>query len=209
MPPNLGQFHIGASHFAMTHTGRITASGSDPLIFTGSLCAYDPSESGCDEDGVPVILQAGCFSESLRKKDLRLTFNFGWEYILGRVSAGTVKFWEEESGLRFECLAPNTSWFDELLVSIERADITGAAVEARPIASRFERRRGQKVRIVTKAELLGAAISSFAKFEAGLQINNQQKQQKIAASYDKQFLAKLGIANRLYLRARQRLHRDG
>lgn len=156
-----------------------------------------------------MILQAGCFSESLRKKDLRLTFNFGCEYILGRVSAGTVKFWEEESGLRFECLAPNTSWFDELLVSIERADITGAAVEARPIASRFERRRGQKVRIVTKAELLGAAISSFAKFEAGLQINNQQKQQKIAASYDKQFLAKLGIANRLYLRARQRLHRDG
>jgi phage head maturation protease len=209
---NPGQYPIGGSGLTAVrgvHAARLAASGAaEPLILSGSLAAYDPAESGRDADGIPVVLQAGCFSGSLRK-DLRLTFNFGSEHIFGRVSAGTLRLWETPEELRFECLAPPTSWFDALLVSMQRGDVSGAGVDARIVTSRLERRRGQQVKIVSKGELMGIAICSFAKYEAGLQINNQQKQEKIAASYDKKFLAKLGIANRLYLRARQRLHRDG
>ncbi|MBC2367827.1 HK97 family phage prohead protease [Listeria booriae] len=66
----------------------------------------------------------GAFAETLASgKDARALFNHNWDYVLGRVSAGTLKLEEDSHGLRFEVTIPDTSFAADLRISMERGDI--------------------------------------------------------------------------------------
>jgi HK97 family phage prohead protease len=203
---NPGQFQIGGSGFPAArgvHASRLAASGAaEQTMLSGILCSYDPAEVGFDDEGVPTIYRPGSFSESLKTKDLRLLFAFDPGFVLGRNRAGTLHFSDGPKALRFTCLLPNTTWCGDLLANLRRGDVTAMAFRSRAITSKLERRQGRTVRIVSKTELLLTSITAFGGFEGGdLEITGEQ-------AFDSKFLAKLGIANRLYQRARGRLLRD-
>ena len=71
------------------------------------------------------IVRRGTFTRSLKNNaDIRALFNHSPDLILGRSSAGTLKLEEDEIGLRFEILPPDTTLGRDLLESIRRGDVS-------------------------------------------------------------------------------------
>ena len=71
-------------------------------------------------------IERGFFAEALKTSDTVDLFNHDPNYVLGRVSAKTLKLSEDDTGLRYECIAPDTQLIRDLVISpIERGDIKG------------------------------------------------------------------------------------
>lgn len=66
----------------------------------------------------------GAFKSALEKSDARALINHDPNYVLGRTKSGTLNLNEDEVGLRYEIDPPDTSYANDLLVSIDRGDIT-------------------------------------------------------------------------------------
>lgn len=125
-----------------------------------------PYESmSCDLGGFKEIYQRGCFSQGL-SDDPRALAHHNMETVLGRQSAGTARFWEDAAGVHVECDAPETSWANDLLVSMRRGDITQASAAFLILQHRWEQRGGQRVRIVERALLREASVASFPAYES-------------------------------------------
>jgi hypothetical protein len=78
-------------------------------------------------------IEPGAFTNSLKKNDVRSFFNHDPNYVIGRMSAGTLAISEDATGLMMEATLPDTQWARDLAVSIERRDITGQSFQFRVI----------------------------------------------------------------------------
>lgn len=66
----------------------------------------------------------GAFSEAIGRDDVRALFNHNPDYVLGRNKAGTLRMAEDDVGLAVEIDPPDTQLARDLMVSMERGDIT-------------------------------------------------------------------------------------
>ena len=81
-----------------------------------------------DLGGFRERVQQGAFTRSLRKPDgILALYDHISPYVLGRVGAGTLKLAEDTRGLHFDIDLPPTSVAKDLLVSVERQDVSGAS----------------------------------------------------------------------------------
>src|SRR5690625_2098621 len=69
-------------------------------------------------------IEPGAFKDALEKSDVRALINHDPNHVLGRTKSGTLTLIEDEVGLRYEIDPPDTSYANDLLVSIKRGDIT-------------------------------------------------------------------------------------
>jgi HK97 family phage prohead protease len=66
----------------------------------------------------------GAFTRALtEKQDVRHLINHDPSLVLGRTAAGTLELAEDDKGLTFRTLLPDTSYARDLAVSVERGDI--------------------------------------------------------------------------------------
>ena len=71
------------------------------------------------------IIKPGAFGRTLREgADVRMLINHDPNLILGRTKASTLQLSEDETGLKFRCDMPDTSYARDLHVSIARGDIS-------------------------------------------------------------------------------------
>ena len=77
-----------------------------------------------DLGGFKEIIHSGSFLATIKKDDIRALFNHDSNLILGRNKAGTLTITEDNEGLYYEVEPPDTTYANDLMVSIERGDVT-------------------------------------------------------------------------------------
>ena len=81
-----------------------------------------------DLGGFTEIVRPGAFARSLDTgDDVIALYDHDMRSVLGRLSAGTLRLSEDERGLKFAIDTPATTVGRDLLVSVERGDVTGAS----------------------------------------------------------------------------------
>ncbi len=113
------------------------------------------------------IFARGAFTKDLRENPAKkVYYEHGFGRVIGSVSAGTARIFEDNDGLHFEAIAPATSWADDLLVSMRRGDTKESGTVADPTEAHWETRSGARVRVVDAARLLLVAVVSFSTFDS-------------------------------------------
>jgi HK97 family phage prohead protease len=73
-------------------------------------------------------IQPGAFSRAIKsRQDVRALLNHDPNLILGRTKSGTLKIWEDTTGLAFSCNLPDTQVGRDVHSSVARGDIDGCS----------------------------------------------------------------------------------
>lgn len=104
-------------------------------------------------------LLPGCFDDSLNDKsrDIIATYNHDFEKVLGRQKSGTLYLRPDTDSLYVECLASEVSFSRDLLLQVERGDITSMSFTFDVIEDEWELKDGVRYRDVKKADLYEVA----------------------------------------------------
>jgi hypothetical protein len=109
-----------------------------------------------DLGGFREQIAPGAFAEAIKTDDVRALFNHNADLILGRNLAGTLKLAEDARGLAIELDPPDTQAGRDLLVSMERGDVTQMSFgfSVRPNGQNWGKDdTGQVVRTITRVRL--------------------------------------------------------
>ena len=65
----------------------------------------------------------GAFKKSIKNDDVRALMNHDSNYVLGRNKSGTLRLKEDKKGLAVEIDPVNTTWANDLMISMKRGDV--------------------------------------------------------------------------------------
>jgi HK97 family phage prohead protease len=87
-----------------------------------------------DLGGFVETIAPGAFTRSLEDMaDVKALFNHDPNIVLGRSTAGTLRLFQDDTGLRYEVDLPNTTAGRDLAISLERGDISQSSFAFRTI----------------------------------------------------------------------------
>lgn len=98
-------------------------------------------------------IEKGAFDEVL-DNDVRAYLNHDENYLLGRVSSGTLRISTDERGLFYEVDLPNTTYANDLIELMKRGDINQSSFAFLIDRDRWEERNGKTYRIIEKVSRL-------------------------------------------------------
>ncbi|HET9087146.1 MAG TPA: HK97 family phage prohead protease [Acidobacteriaceae bacterium] len=131
---------------------RAKVTTADKMI-RGVASVYN-SES-VDLGGFTEIIQRGAFKDDLAANtDVVALFNHDINALLGRTSSGTLTLSDEADGLHYSINPADTQLTRDLMVLMDRGDITGSSFSFYCLEDTVEERDGKTVRTVTKAQLV-------------------------------------------------------
>lgn len=93
--------------------------------------------------------------------DLVALFDHATDKVLGRVSAGTMTVRTDDAGISFTAYPPETSWAQDLRVSMERGDIKGCSFRMFVDEDHFYVESGEVRRDIRKARVTELTITSM------------------------------------------------
>lgn len=99
---------------------RVSSEGNKKIVRGHAAVFGELSE---DLGGFREMINPSAFDDVLNN-DVRAFFNHDPNFLLARTSAGTLRLSVDEKGLSYEFDVPNTTAGRDLLVSMERGDIT-------------------------------------------------------------------------------------
>jgi HK97 family phage prohead protease len=99
---------------------ELRSTGDAPVIVGHAAVFNRAADLGLFKE----VVSPGAFRDSIGTDDVRALFNHDANYVLGRNTAGTLRMVEDERGLAVEIDPPNTQWARDLMVSMQRGDIT-------------------------------------------------------------------------------------
>jgi HK97 family phage prohead protease len=106
----------------------------------------------------------GAFDEALKTSDPRALWNHDPNYVLGRMSAGTLRLSVDSTGLEYEVDLPDTSYARDLRELVERGDVTGASFAFVPGMHTWDRETETRTHTSVK-ELVDVSPVAYPAYE--------------------------------------------
>jgi len=103
----------------------------------------------------------GAFKRAIAEDDVRSLFNHEPSYILGRNRAGTLKLSEDDEGLLSTTYPPDTSYARDLLVSIERGDVSQMSFAFRVLREEWDETGDTLKRKILEVELFDVSPVTY------------------------------------------------
>ena len=157
---------------------------SNPVIVGHAAVFNSLSE---DLGGFQERIHKNAFDDVL-DNDVRAFFNHDPNHLLARTSSGTLKLSVDEKGLKYEFSVPDTSSGRDLLVSMERGDISQSSFAFTIEDDKWDHENGMDIRTINKVKRLydvsPVSIPAYpgaddlAVAQRSLAINNETKQRK-------------------------------
>jgi HK97 family phage prohead protease len=174
------------------------APDADTVVVSGIGVPYE--RLSASPDYTPrYLFRRGSFRKSLaERRDLPILFDYSSAKIMGRTSAATATIYETERGVEFECQPPDAMWANDLLVSLQRRDISGCGIAAVILRRHNELRDGEQIVVIDESDLITISISSFPAFDCGITVHGAASSAAAAATTirnDKEFLRTVGIVS--------------
>lgn len=113
-----------------------------------------------DLGGWKEVISPGAFSKSLSSSpDVMLLRDHDTSILLGRTTSRTLQLNEDATGLRFTCQLPATSQANDLVVSIQRGDLSGCSfgMVCTRASSSYDP-DGTRIRTIHEAELFDVSV---------------------------------------------------
>lgn len=101
---------------------RVDGDPTGEQRIVGYAAVFDSDSE--DLGGFIERIAPGAFSSALETSDIRALFNHDPNYVLGRNRSGTLDVKEDDKGLWMEVTPPDAQWARDLMVSINRGDIS-------------------------------------------------------------------------------------
>lgn len=113
-------------------------------------------------------IRRGAFSRTLKDSpDVRFLWNHNTDAILGRTKSGTLKVWEDDTGLGFELALPDTGVGRDVRELVRRGDVDGCSFGFFVVGDEMEQRSGQPhLRTLTDVALFEVSITPFPAYSA-------------------------------------------
>lgn len=125
----------------------------DPVRIQGIAAVFDTLSE--DLGGFREKIAKGAFKKAIRKSDTRMLFNHDRNFVIGRKSAKTLRMKESDEGLEVRATLPETSWAQDLAVSMKRGDIDQMSFAFVAAKDRWEEdKKHGAVRILLEIEKL-------------------------------------------------------
>lgn len=124
----------------------------------------------------------GAFSASIETDDVRALWNHDPNYVLGRNKSGTLRLQEDGRGLLIEVDPPDTQFARDLMVSIERGDVSQMSFGFEVIKDSWERStegNNQDIRTLEKVRLWDVSPVTFPFYkETDVAVRSHEEWQK-------------------------------
>lgn len=138
---------------------EIRAAGDEPKKIVGHASVFNQE---ADIGGWFIESVApGAFRRAIAEDDVRSLFNHDPNYPLGRNRAGTLKLREDDTGLWTETDPPDTTYARDLLVSIDRGDVSGMSFGFRVVKQEWDESGDILKRKITEVELFDVSPVTF------------------------------------------------
>ena len=120
--------------------------------------------------GMPDIKERilpGAFTRTLASgRDVMMLWNHELKYIFGRTTRGTLQLTENNDGVNFDNVPPESNWAKDLLPSIKRGDYTNMSFGFKDdVKPHLTLENGKYVRNVSQATLFEISLVPFAVYE--------------------------------------------
>lgn len=112
------------------------------------------------------VIAPNAFSKTLVEyPDVRALFNHNWDKVLGRTKSGTLHLEEDERGLKFTINMPNTTFANDLAISMERGDINQCSFLFDAVEETWDYTVEPALRTVTEARLYEVSVVTNPAYE--------------------------------------------
>ncbi len=115
-------------------------------------------------DDVYEEIAPGAFAESIGQDDIRSLFNHDPNLVLGRNMADTLRLAEDDRGLKIEIDPPDTQLARDLMVLLDRGDVSQMSFGFLTLSDKWEMEDGNQIRTLIKVKLFDVSPATYAAY---------------------------------------------
>ncbi len=150
--------------FNITQLNTRTDSNEQPASIEGYAAVFNSKTKICDY--FEEIIEPGAFSKTLSENgDVRALFNHNWDNVLGRTKSGTLSLVEDDKGLNFSVILPNTTIARDLSESMARGDINQCSFGFYVTGESWDYSVEPALRTITEVELFEISVVSIPAYD--------------------------------------------
>lgn len=134
------------------------------LRFSGYAARFNSwsEDFGCFREQIA----PGAFAHAIQADDVRALHNHNPDYVLGRNRSGTLTLREDDKGLFFDVLAPDTQWARDLRESVLRGDVNQCSFGFGVVKDEWRTVDGKDERTLLEVRLFDVSIVTYPAYPA-------------------------------------------